>query len=321
VKFAFLGSGTFALPVVDALDAAGFRPDLVVSQPPRRRRRRGDEEPTPVHRRALEWGVPVHAPAKVNEPASLDVLRASGAELFVVAEYGQILSQALLDIPRLGAINVHGSLLPRWRGATPIEAAILAGDVETGVAIQRVVRKLDAGAVLAHRALALASDADNGTVREQLAALGGELAAEVVARFAADDAPAGVEQAESEVTVCRRLSTDDLWLDWSKSAVELERQVRAFRPRPLARTRLLREPAVDMKVIAAEIVEGRGEPGVVIAADREGIAIGTSAGLLRLLEVVPAARKPMAARDFVNGFRLSEGERFAPAGGCPDCAR
>jgi len=317
VKIVFLGSGTFALPVVDALDVAGFRPALVVSQPPRRRRRRGEEEPTPVHQRALEWGVPVHAPRKINTPESLAVLRDCGADLFVVAEYGQILSQALLDIPPLGAINVHGSLLPRWRGATPVEAAILAGDGETGVAIQRVVRELDAGAVLASRSFPLLPSSDAGTVRERLALLGGELAAEVVGRFAAGNAPPGEEQDEAQVTTCRRLSNEDLWLDWSKSAAELERQVRAFRPRPLARTRVLREPPVDLKILAAKMGEGRGEPGVVVEADRDGIAVGTGDGVLVLTELVPAARKPMAAADFVNGYRVMRGERltvrFVPA--------
>jgi len=321
VKIAFLGSGTFALSVVDALDAAGFRPALVVSQPPRRRRRRGAEEPTPVHCRALEWEVPVHTPARVNTEESLDVLRGSGAELFVVAEYGQILSQALLDIPRHGAINVHGSLLPRWRGATPVEAAILAGDAETGVAIQKVVRELDAGAVIATRACVLTSDDDTGAVRERLALLGGELAAEVVARYVAGEPPAGVEQDPSAVTICRRLRNEDLWLDWSKSATELERQVRAFRPRPLARTRLMRETPLDLKVLAAKTGEGSGEPGVVLAADGSGIAVGTGSGVLRLLEVVPAARKPMAARDFVNGYGISAGERFARAADSPGDAR
>jgi len=322
VKIVFLGSGTFALPVVDALDAAGYRPALVVSQPPRRRRRRGEAEPTPVHQRALEWGVPVHAPAKVNLPESLDVLRDRVADLFVVAEYGQILSQALLDIPRLGSINVHGSLLPRWRGATPVEAAILAGDTETGVAIQRVVRELDAGAVIATRAVAIGPADDTGSLRERLALMGGELAAEVVARFAAGEPLPGDEQDGSAVTVCRRLKTEDLWLDWSKSAAELERQVRAFRPRPLARTRLLREPPVDMKVVAAEVVEaldgeGAAEPGQVATADRDGICVGTGDGLLRLLEIVPAARKPMTAGAFANGARLSSADRFAAADDAP----
>lgn len=313
MKFAFFGSGTFALPVVDALAGAGLRPSLVVSQPPRRRRRRGAEEPTPVHLRALEWGVPVLAPPRVNDPEALEHLRAAGTDLFVIAEYGQILSQALLDIPPQGAINVHGSLLPRWRGATPVEAAILAGDRETGVSIQRVVRKLDAGDVLALRSTPIGANEDAGSLRARLSVLGGELAAEVVAQFAAGTPPAGVVQDEALVTVCRRLGSGDLVLDWTRSAAELERRVRALRPRPLARTRWERAEPLDLKVVSATVVEGEGEPGRIMAAGRDGIDVGTGSGVLRLLEVVPAARRPMAARDFVNGFRLSAGERLAPA--------
>ncbi|MHC4953085.1 MAG: methionyl-tRNA formyltransferase [Planctomycetota bacterium] len=311
MKIAFLGSGSFALPVLDALRGAGFAPAAVVSQPPRRRRRRGEEEPTPVHRRALEWDVPVLTPAKVNLPEALEQLRAVAADLFVVAEYGQILSQALLDIPPLGAINVHGSLLPRWRGATPVEAAIIAGDAETGVAIQRVVLELDAGDVLATRAVPLGPDDIAGEVRERLAALGGELAVEVVSRYARGDPPTAVPQDVAAVTHCRRFRAEDYWLDWGAEAVALERRTRAFLPRPMCRARLARDPAIDMKIGRAQVVGGSAEPGVIASAGKEGIDVGTAAGLLRIVEVVPAGRRAMAARDFVNGFRVSPGERFA----------
>ena len=268
-----------------------------------------------MHARALEWGVPVQAPARINDPEALAALRAAALDLYVVAEYGQILSQALLDIPPLGSINVHGSLLPRWRGATPVEAAILAGDPETGVSVQRVVRKLDAGDVLALRATPIGAEEDAGSLRSRLSALGGELAAEVGAQFAAGSPPPAVAQDESLVTVCRRLGSEDLELDWTQPASELARQVRAFRPRPLARACWLREAApLEMKILQAAVVEGAGEPGVVLRAGPDGIDVASGNGALRLLEVVPAARLPLAARDFVNGFRLSEGERFGRAG-------
>jgi methionyl-tRNA formyltransferase len=314
VKIAFLGSGSFALAVLDALDRAGSRPVLVVTQPPRRRRRGGREEPTPVHRRALEWGLEVFAPEKVNRPEALQRLRAAHAQLFVVAEYGQILSQRLLDIPPLGAINVHASLLPRWRGATPVEAALLAGDRRTGVSIQRVVRELDAGDVLATRFVPIEEEDDGGSLRTRLARVGGELAAEVVARYAAGDPPTAVPQDATLVTHCRRLGRADLELDWSTDAAALARAVRAFRPRPLARTSLLRNPPLDLKIVRATEVEGSGEPGVVVAAGGDGIDVGTRSGLLRIEELIPAARKPMPARDFVNGYRISAGERFGRPG-------
>jgi methionyl-tRNA formyltransferase len=315
VKIAFLGSGSFALPVLDALDRAGFRPALVVSQPPRRRRRGGSKEPTPVHARAAKWGVDVLTPAKVNSPESLRALRDSHAHLFVVAEYGQILSQRLLDIPPLGSINVHGSLLPRWRGATPIEAALLAGDVRTGVAIQRVVRELDAGDVLAVRFVPIAEDDDAGTLRESLSRIGGELAVEVVTGFAAGKPPPAVPQDETLVTYCARLGRADLELDWTSDADALARQIRALRPQPLARTALQRDPPLALKIVRATSIEGGGQPGVVVAASSDGVDVATGAGVLRVEELVPAARRPMTARDFINGYRISAGERFGPSGG------
>jgi methionyl-tRNA formyltransferase len=315
VKIVFLGSGSFALPVLDALDSAGFRPVLVVSQPPRRRRRRGKEEPTAVHARAVAWGVDVFTPEKVNTAESLQRLRAAHAHLFVVAEYGQILSQKLLDIPRLGAINVHGSLLPRWRGATPVEAALLAGDKRTGVTIQKVVRELDAGDVLATRFVGIEEGDDAGTLRNKLSAIGGALAAEVVAAFAAGKPPQAVPQDATLVTHCRRLGRADLELDWSQDAETLARQVRAFRPQPLARTALHRDPLLGLKIVRATMIEGEGEPGVVVAASGDGVDVATGAGVLRIEELVPDARRPMAARDFINGYRISAGERFGPSGG------
>jgi methionyl-tRNA formyltransferase len=314
VKTVFLGSGSFALRILDALDRAGARPVLIVSQPPRRRRRGGSEEPTPVHRRALEWGVEVFTPEKVNRVESLQRLRAAHAQLFIVAEYGQILSQKLLDIPPLGAINVHASLLPRWRGATPVEAALLAGDRRTGVSIQRVVRELDAGDVLATRFVPIEEEDDAGTLRGKLAAVGGELAAEVVARFAAGKPPPAVPQDATLVTHCRRLVRDDVELDWTLDAAALARAVRAFRPQPLARTRLLRNPPLDLKILSATAIEGNGEPGVVVAASAGGIDVAAGSGVLRIEQLVPAARRPMAARDFVNGYRISAGERFGRSG-------
>ena len=301
MKIAFFGSGDFALPVLERLLEANADCVLVVTQPPRRRRRGGKEEPTLVARRAEELGVAVFSPPRIND--NLDRLREVEADLFVVAEYGQILSQALLDIPPQGSINVHGSLLPRWRGATPIEAALLAGDTVTGVTIQRVVRELDAGDVLAARELTITDEDDAGTLRSQLSSLGAELAAEVVDRFAAGDPPAATPQDPARVTHCRRLDKGDLALDFARDAAHLARQVRAFRPRPLAR-------AGEFKIVRAAALDGDGEPGVVSAVGRDGIAVGTGSGLLQIEELIPPGRKAMAARDYANGAKTSSGSRF-----------
>ncbi|MCK6461565.1 MAG: methionyl-tRNA formyltransferase, partial [Planctomycetes bacterium] len=203
MRAVFFGSHAFARESLDALLAAGFRPALVVTPPPARRRRRGAEEPTVVHARANEAGVDIATPAKVNAPESLARLRAVAADLFVVAQYGQILSEELLAIPRLGTINVHASLLPRHRGATPVAAAILAGDRETGVTIQRTVFRLDAGPILAARRVPLGPEEDAEALTARLARIGGEVLVEVVRGFASGRPPAETPQDEALATYCR----------------------------------------------------------------------------------------------------------------------
>ena len=307
MKLVFLGSGTIGLASLRALADAGLAPSLVVTQPPRRRGRRGQPEPTPVQRGAEEAGLAVMSPGSVNTPEALDRLRAVGADLFVVAEFGQILSEDLLRIPPLGAINMHTSLLPRHRGASPVVAAILAGDAETGVSIQRVVRKLDAGAVLAEKRIAIDPAENSAELSARLAPLGAELVVEVAKAFAAGNPPIGREQDESRVTLCRRLKPEDGRIDWARPAVEIARLVRAMTPKPGARTA---RGERGLLVRCARAIEGAGAPGVVVALHAEGFDVGSGEGVVRVLEVVPASRKPMSARDFVHGYRISVGERL-----------
>ncbi len=303
MKLVFLGSGEFGLVSLRALLDGGFEVVLVVTQPARRRRRGGSPEPTPVQAAAEAAGVAVTAPAKVNTPDALDALRAAGADLFVVAEYGQILSQELLDIPQLGSINVHSSLLPRHRGATPIAAAIAAGDEETGITIQRVVRELDAGPVLAQRRVAIGARENAGELAARLTPIGGEVLVDVVSAFAAGQPPEETEQDESCVTICKRLRREDGEIGWSRSATEIDRHVRAMTPKPGAHTYW---HDLGLVIRRGEPIDGSGEPAVVVA----GFDVACGEGVYRVEEVVPAARKPMQARDFLNGYRLSAGERL-----------
>jgi methionyl-tRNA formyltransferase len=311
MRIVFFGSQAFARESLEALLGAGLPPALVVTPPPARRRRRGEEEPTPVHARADRAGIEAATPANVNAPESLARLRAASADLFVVAQYGQILSEELLAIPRHCTINVHASLLPRHRGATPVAAAILAGDPETGVTIQRTVYRLDAGPILAARRVAIGPLEDAEALTERLARLGGELLVEVVRAFAAGRPPAETPQDEALATYCRKLRPEDARIDWARPAEEIARLVRALRPEPGARASLRREPPLDLEVRRAAAAPGRAEPGVVAGIGRDGFDVGAGKDVLRVLELTPAAKRPMSARDFVNGYRIAVGDRFA----------
>ena len=248
---------------------------------------------------------------KVNAPESLARLRAEGGDLFVVAEYGQILSEELLKIPRLGTINVHASLLPLHRGATPVAAAILEGDAETGVTIQRTVFRLDAGPILAARRVAIGPDEDAGALTARLARLGGELLVEVVRAFAAGHPPAETPQDEARATYCRRFRHEDARIDWARPAEEIARLVRALRPAPGARAHSAASRRSTWRSARAVAAPGVAAPRAVASVARDHFDVGTGRDLLRVLELVPAAKRPMEARDFVNGYRLAVGEVFA----------
>jgi methionyl-tRNA formyltransferase len=306
VRLLFFGSGAFGRAILQAMVHRGRAPALVVSQPPRGRR----AERTPAHAAADALDLPVFAPEKVNRPEALLRLREAGGDLFVVADYGQILSQSLLDIPPQGTINVHASLLPRWRGATPINAAILAGDTETGVTIQRTVRELDAGPVLAARRVPLAAGATAGTLGEELAELGGALLGEVLAAFARGAPPPDVPQDPAVVTICQRITAEDACIDWSAPADAIERAVRAYHPKPGARTTLLREPPVDLTVHRASVAAGEAAPGTIARVEDARIVVGTGRDLLAIEALQAAGRRPMDARSFLNGTRVSAGERL-----------
>jgi len=310
VKIVFLGSGDVAREVFGALVEAGHSPSLVVTQPPRRRRRRGGEEPTPVHAWAAGTSLEVLAPERVNDVDVLDRLRAVAADLFVVAEYGQILSQSLLDIPPQGAINLHTSLLPRHRGAAPVAAAILAGDTETGVTVQRVVKELDAGPILASRTIEIRDDDDTGSLTARIAHLARDVLVEVVEAFAAKKPPEESAQDHSLATCVKRFKAEDRDLDFGLRARDLWRRVRALAPKPGARTALLRDEPVALGVRRAAPVEGTAPPGEVVRVSGDALRVGTGGGLLDLVEVLPAGRRPMSGAAFWNGFHVASGERL-----------
>lgn len=310
MRIVFLGNGEFARACLRALVERGLAPALAVTSPPRRRRREAPPEPTPVHAEADASGIEVACPEDVHEPATMARLRAAAPDVLAVADYGRILREELLALPRLLALNVHASLLPRHRGAAPVQAAILAGDAQTGVTVQRMVERLDAGPILLQRALPIADDDDAGSLLARLAPLGGELLAEACAALAEGRAPPERPQDEAAATVCRKLRPGECDLDWSRHAVEVWRRVRACTPKPGARTWLLRETPLALGVRGARPREGEGAAGAVLRVSDEGVDVACGFGALRVAELRPENRRFMTAREFENGYRLRIGERF-----------
>ena len=319
MRFVFLGSPPFATPVLERLLASPFRPELVVTPAPRPRGRGRRIERSPVAALAEDAGVAVLQPRTVRDEDVLARLRAVEADVFLVVSYGELLRREFLDIPRLECLNVHPSLLPRWRGASPIQAAILAGDRHTGVSIQRVVLELDAGDVLAARRTAILPGETAGELAERLAVLAGEVVLEAL-EAVASDAAEFTPQDEGAVTLCKRMKKEDGRVDWARDAVELERLVRAMNPWPGARTTL--PDGHELSIWRARVVApvpqappgADASPGTLLEAGaRLTVACGLGgSGALELLEVQAAGKRALAAADFLRGARLTAGERLGP---------
>lgn len=303
LRIAFAGTPEFALAALDALAGAGHAVCGVWTRPDRPAGRGRKLSPSPVKRRALELGLPVHQPLSLKKAEAQAHIKDARPDVMVVVAYGLILPPAVLALPRLGCLNIHASLLPRWRGAAPIQRAILAGDRETGVSIMQMDAGLDTGAVLLERTTPIGPDESAGALHDRLAEIGADALLEVLARLP-DLKP--MPQAAAGITYADKLSKEEALIDWRRPAAELARAVRAYNPWPVAHTLYQGKP---LRVWRASAVAGGGEPGTVLAAGRQGIDVATGADVLRLLEVQPAGGKPLAAADFANGRRLL-GARF-----------
>ncbi|MGE0708417.1 MAG: methionyl-tRNA formyltransferase [Planctomycetota bacterium] len=316
MRLVFFGSDVFALPALEALVAAGHELALAVTNPDRRRGRSKALLPTPIKETALRLGAPVEQPEERPGRALAARIAEVGAELGVVVAYGQFLTKRVREAPSLGySINLHGSLLPRWRGAAPVAAALLAGDPVTGVSVQRVEQRMDAGPLLLSREEVVRPDDDRGALRDRLSQLGAELLVEAVAAIARGEA-AFVAQDEALATLAPKLSKEDGQLDLAGDAARLAREVRAFTPWPGAFLTLAGGERVQVvRALALETPsEGPSEgtaPGTVLALDkeRESLRVAAGSGALELLTLKPVGKRDMSGLAFANGRRLKPGDR------------
>ena len=305
MRVAFAGTPEFARGALEAILAAGFEVPLVMTQPDRPAGRGQKVHASPVKELALAQGIPVHQPERLKDPATHGPLRAADVDVMVVAAYGLILPQAVLDIPRRGCINIHASLLPRWRGAAPIQRAIEAGDAETGITIMRVEAGLDTGPMLLKEAMPIAEDDTAGSLHDKLAALGARLAVSALRDF---DRLVATPQPEAGVTYAAKIDKTEALLDFARPAVELDRRIRAFDPFPGATATLAGTP---LKLWRARSVEaGGGPPGSVLAADDRGIVVTCGRGALRLLELQKPGGKRLPVDEFLRGMAVRPGDRF-----------
>ena len=307
LSVAFAGTPEFAAQALDAILKAGYAVPLVLTQPDRPAGRGMKLSPSAVKQLALAHGIEVDQPEKLRTDAQRARLADCAPDVLVVAAYGLILPKAVLELPRLGCINIHASLLPRWRGAAPIHRAIEAGDAETGITIMQMDEGLDTGPMLLRRALPIAADDTTASLHDRLAALGGDCIVEALAALQCGHLSPTPQPAEG-VTYAAKIGRAEADIDWSRPALEIERAMRAFDPFPGA-VSTLRDTAV--KCWKAQVVAGEGEPGRVLAVDADGIVVACGRDALRCTVLQRPGSKRLPAREFLRGFPVSVGERFA----------
>ncbi len=315
-RVVFAGSPDVAVPALRLL-AAAHDVVHVITQPPRPRGRRGTAQPTPVADCANELGLSCSAPEDLRAPGVLEAVLAGAPQVGVVVAYGRILSQPWLDALPLGWLNLHFSLLPRWRGAAPVAAAINADDGETGVSIIQLVKALDAGPVHLVQRTAIGEQETTGELEMRLAAIGAPMLTQVIAAMM-DGTAAPVDQDHAAATYAGQFAKSAGRMDWSRSAGELARHVRAMQPWPGAVTELHASARKQPQRVALLEVEAgllaagpprAGEPGVVLSAATGVVACG--ADMLTIKRLQPSGKRPMAWADFCNGYRVADGDRFA----------
>ncbi len=305
MRLIFAGTPEFARLALQSLIAAGHEVALVLTQPDRASGRGMALRASPVKQLALASGIAVLQPSSLKKDlAAQERIRALGAEAMVVAAYGLILPQAVLDMPTFGCLNIHASLLPRWRGAAPVQRAILAGDAQTGVCIMQMEAGLDSGPLLLCESLPIAAEDTAATLTDRLALVGARLIVDALSRL-----PLPLQaQAEGGITYAAKIDKAEAALDWRLPAAQLARCVRAFNPFPGASCVL---DDTLLKVWRAEAIAGHGQPGEILVADRDAVVIACGEGALRLDELQKAGGKRLAAAQFLVGTPIAAGSRCA----------
>lgn len=300
LKIAFMGTPDFAVAALNALHAAGHDIVAVYCQPPRPAGRGHKTQSSPVQLRAEELGLLVRHPLSLKKDAAArQEFKDLDLDVAVVAAYGLILPQDVLDAPKHGCINIHGSLLPRWRGAAPIQRAILAGDAESGICIMQMEAGLDTGPMLLQDSVAITDITTSSSLHDDLAAMGARLIVETLCDI---DALAPIIQPTDGVTYAHMLTKDDGRIDWTKPAIEIERQLRALSPWPGV---WAMHGDQRLKVLEAKVVEGKGKPGEIL--DRS-LIVACGNGALHLTKIQPQDRKAMDGASFMNGTHLNVGD-------------
>jgi methionyl-tRNA formyltransferase len=310
MRVGFAGTPEFAAAVLSAVLAAPFDVPLVLTQLDRPSGRGMRVTPSAVKTLALERGLALQQPPTLRDPATQAALRATPLDVLVVAAYGLILPPPILEWPRYGCINVHASILPRWRGAAPIQRALLAGDRETGVTIMQMDAGLDTGPIHAIERTPIDARETAGTLHDRLAQLGARALVAVLARLARGGTLTPVSQPSDGVTLAAKITRADMAIDWRVDVAAIDRQVRALDPVPGAITSLGGEPVKVWKAEPLANSSSSGEPGVVLDVAREAIVVACGDGALRVLEAQPAAGRRMPASAFAAGRRLARGTRF-----------
>ncbi len=310
MRIVFFGTPELAVPSLDAV-AGAHTVTAVVCQPDKPQGRSKTLVAPPVKVRALELGIPVHQPAKLNDGAFEAWLRAQSPEICVLVAYGRILKRPILDVPPHGFINLHPSLLPKYRGPSPIQAALLAGDTETGVTIMRIEAETDAGAILLQRTHPIAPEDTAESLTESLSQLGRGIlleALDLLARGVAKYVP----QDHTRATHCQMISKDDARIDWRMPAAKIHNRIRAFVPWPIAFGTLLGE---TLRIYAARVVSGgaQGAPGHIVEVTKDHFIVATGSGLLAIDRVQAPGKRPMSSAEFLRGRPLTTADAFEVA--------